>query len=224
MNSRRKFVLQSSLATFALVAAKPMDALARVMKFSGLQAEAPGQFVLVHTASLQTLRDAETIRYIRKQPVSLLIEASTEKGVNLGYDAALTHEQDYEILDRNGYRSGIVYIHNEAQAKDAELLAATLKADHRCQLVVVVSELGFQKTSSMNDQALAAGSRSIDIIICAHATDFPAQPRIVANSQRSEVIVQAPGASMFGRIEINFDEQGRKRQVHLQARIPVAAA
>lgn len=219
MSSRRKFVIQGTMASMALIAARPLKALAGPIDFTR-KICGPGPFVLVHTSTLSEWRHARELRFIREQRNALLVKTTAGSGADLPYDAVLPSDSAWEVHERAGNRIGVLYVLNPAELDTADERAAYLKDREGCNMVVAVSGLGFTRTNGSGDADLAAKSSQIDIVICAHPTDFPSKPRVVSNRNRAEVILQAPGENAFGRIEIQFDSEGRKREVRVQARVP----
>ncbi len=113
-------------------------------------------------------------------------------------------------LDLKGYvpekaRAGIEY---KNPVPIVNKLAKQLKLKERCDLVIVLSHLGYDGGTKErpSDLDLASESRYVDIIIGGHSHTFLEEPAIVKNSSGKGVIVNQTGALgvYVGRIDINF--------------------
>ncbi len=113
-------------------------------------------------------------------------------------------------LDLKGYvpekaRAGIEY---KNPVPIVNKLAKQLKLKERCDLVIVLSHLGYDGGTKErpSDLDLASESRYVDIIIGGHSHTFLEEPAIVKNSSGKGVIVNQTGALgvYAGRIDINF--------------------
>jgi 5'-nucleotidase len=113
-------------------------------------------------------------------------------------------------LDLKGYvpekaRAGIEY---KNPIPIVNKLAKRLKDKERCDLVIVLSHLGYDGGTKErpSDLDLASESRYVDIIIGGHSHTFLEEPAIVKNSSGKGVIVNQTGALgvYVGRIDINF--------------------
>ena len=96
-----------------------------------------------------------------------------------------------------------------------------LKKEKKCAVVVCLSMLGYKNKNTPDDITLAEKSNHLDIIIGGHAENFKAQPYIVLNSNQEEVIIHAAAGNVnaLGKIEIDFDWQGRKRNISFSDQI-----
>lgn len=97
---------------------------------------------------------------------------------------------------------------------EANKLAATLKNDYSCNLVVCISTLGYNTKNTNNDIALANSSTYIDVII--GADNLMITPAILKNKNKEEVVLNysAPKGLVLGKLQIEFDEEGNKKMVH----------
>lgn len=114
------------------------------------------------------------------------------------------------LLDLKGFvaensRIGIKY-HNPIPIVNE--LADMLKNKKGCDLVIVVSHLGydggtFEKPS---DKELAAYTSNVDIIIGGHSHTFMERPEVVTNKEGKGVIINQTGAAgvYLGRIDVSF--------------------
>jgi 5'-nucleotidase len=89
--------------------------------------------------------------------------------------------------------------------KTAEKRAAWLKRVKKCDLVICLSHLGHKMDEGMvDDLALAAGSRHIDVILGAHTHTFLRQPVKINNLDGHPVIINQVGKSgiYVGRLDL----------------------
>ena len=130
----------------------------------------------------------------------------------------------YTIIERGGRKIGIIgvmlelrgYVPESARAGITyknpvgivNKLAKTLRKRDKCDLIIVLSHLGYDNGSKENpsDLDLAAKTRNVDIIIGGHSHTFLEQPTIVRNLSGKGVIVNQTGALgvYVGRIDITF--------------------
>ncbi|MDZ4058430.1 MAG: metallophosphoesterase, partial [Bacteroidales bacterium] len=128
------------------------------------------------------------------------------------------------IIERGGKRVGIIgvmldlkgYVPESARAgvkyKNpigvVNKIAKRLKSKERCDLVIVLSHLGFDGGSleRPSDTILAQRSKNVDIIIGGHSHTFLEEPVIITNRSGKSVIVNQTGALgvYVGRIDITF--------------------
>ena len=98
--------------------------------------------------------------------------------------------------------------------KDANRIAAILKHDEKCDLVICLSHLGYKyDTAKVSDQVLAAGTSNIDLILGGHTHTFFKTPEIFKNSEGKQVLVNQVGwAGVYlGQIDFYFDHKKRKQ-------------
>jgi 5'-nucleotidase len=96
----------------------------------------------------------------------------------------------------------------------ANKIAAVLKHDERCDLVICLSHLGYKYSNKkISDVILAAESQDIDVILGGHTHTFLKEPETIANKQNQPVIVNQVGWAgiMLGRIDLYFDYRKRKQ-------------
>jgi len=80
-----------------------------------------------------------------------------------------------------------------------------LKIEKKCDLVIVLSHLGFSyKTEKISDKTLAAKSKNIDVILGGHTHTFLNKPITVENIEKKPVIINQCGWAglKLGRIDI----------------------
>lgn len=115
-------------------------------------------------------------------------------------------------LVASGFASTIQYTDpvNELSA-----IAAMLKKEKKCQLVVCLSHLGYKNEKAIDDLQLASQSSAIDVIIGGHSHTFMQAPQIVLNKQQQEVIINHAGfgGAVLGSIDIAFDDHGNKNMI-----------
>jgi 5'-nucleotidase len=101
-------------------------------------------------------------------------------------------------------QKGIIY-NNPVERANNE--AKALKLDHKCDLVICLSHIGLEYTSSkVSDRILAANSEHIDLIIGGHTHTFLEKPLIVMNKKGNPVTINQVGWAglRLGRIDYVF--------------------
>lgn len=231
MNTRRKFLISGSVITSALLASKPLSAIAQATDPLKKMLDHQNSLVLLHTANINEANQQNAIQQIaskrKKAYNSLLLNAgkdSTTSSSELNFDATATLDtelsllsSEYRIINKGGIKTGVI----TAKAGETDLvkkindLSAYLKKEKDCQVVVCLSQLGYKNKSGIDDMTLAERSANLDIIIGGHATNFPVRPTIAANSKREEVVIHSAASSKFsvGEIKIGLTEAGQKRTI-----------
>ena len=99
--------------------------------------------------------------------------------------------------------------------KELSSIAAMLKKEKKCNLVICLSHLGFKNKKATDDIVFAKQSKDIDVIIGGHSHTFMQSPCIVLNKQGQEVIINHAGYGgiALGNINISFDDDGYKNMV-----------
>lgn len=113
------------------------------------------------------------------------------------------------LIDINGYvsaksRANVVYKNPIAVVNK---LAKQLKKKEKCDLIVVLSHLGFEAESkSPSDKELAAASKNVDLIIGGHSHTFLESSVEIKNASGKRVIVTQAGAYgvYVGRFDLTF--------------------
>ncbi len=231
MNSRRKFLIQGSLATTAVLALKPFNAIARATSpFTWLSGN-NGKLVFLHTVNLNPTSDYKTIQYIKdiknQTGNAILLKAGEDEQFEAGqltYDVSVNGDYDlsvitgdYKIIKKGTIRTGII----NARPGDSDViqkinkLSACLKKEKNCSVVVCLSLLGYKNKNAPDDITLAKKSTDLDIIIAGHAKNFHMHPVIALNSNNGEVIIHSAAGDTtgFGKIEIDFDGRGQKMHI-----------
>ena len=231
MNNRRTFIFQSGIAAAAFLVSKPYKAFAGIS--TSLSSGSKGSnLVLLHTANLGDGMEYATaanqiISLEKKKANATLLHAGNtipQHFQQLSYDVSWNsdntfHAQstDFRIIYKNNIRIGVINIGSDSDNPVAEVntMAARLKKEENCALVVCLSQLGYKNKNSVDDITLAGESTDIDAIIGGHVHNFSKSPVIIRNKNRAEVIINhSTGNSMsFGKIEIDFDAAGRKRRI-----------
>lgn len=139
--------------------------------------------------------------------------------------------KSYKIIRKGNIRVGIIgaastyttegSISPTNPVKEANRLAAFLKKEEHCGLVICLSQLGYKNRKAIDDISLARQSKHIDMIIGGNSRTFMQQPMIVLNKNQEEVIINhaAHSGIVLGQIEIGFDAQNRKRTVAFSNRM-----
>jgi hypothetical protein len=228
MNTRRKFLFSGSMATAALLTAKPFTALANsISPVTGFRIN-NNSLVLAHTGNAMGSAGHETLQQIAKLKNShanliMLHAGKTTPAVKPVYDASLhsgesysVTENDYKIIYKGDIKTGVITADNKSvTAESINALAIYLKNEKNCQLVICLSQLGYRSKTGLHDLALAEASTHLDVIIGGHADNFCVRPVIAQNKNKAEVIINhaATNGLAFRKIEIGFDNQGKRTQV-----------
>lgn len=94
--------------------------------------------------------------------------------------------------------------------------AQHLKKEQKCDLVVLLSHLGYEyKKNIASDVNLATNSNNIDLILGGHTHSFLEKPRIVQNSRGSKVIINQVGWAglLLGRLDLYFTESKNEKRI-----------
>jgi 5'-nucleotidase len=139
----------------------------------------------------------------------------------------------YIIVNSGKFKVGITGVghqiadigYNDA-ISNANKMAAFLKKNANCDLVVCLSHLGYSQKGDLPDnQKLARQSEHIDVVISGHNHKLLQGPAIISNKNKEEVIVSqaAWDGLMLGKTIINFENGKEKfnlRAKHLIAGQP----
>lgn len=227
MKNRRHFLVQTTLATTAMIALKPLTSIGNTLsQFTGV-GRRHRTLAFVYTAS----SDREVIKYIQdiksNNTNTILLHAGEDtqgKTASLGYDASINVSNDlssiageYKIITKGNTRTGIITARPEENnvIQKVKALSTRLKKEKNCTIVVCLSQLGYQNKNNHDDITLAKESTDLDIIVGGHAQNFQKHPVVTLNRNNSEVIIHSASGntSDCGKIEIAFDGQGKKHQV-----------
>ena len=236
MKNRRYFLKQGSLATMAMLAVKPFNTIAGIVSpFTGFS-NSYNRLIFLHTANLNTSSDFKTIQFIKeiknRNANTILLnarQADQDDAGSLTYDASNSTAEisaitnDYKIITKGNIKTGFISAKpgdNDVIQKINEL-AVFLKKEKNCKLVICLSLLGYKNKNTPDDVSLANKSTHVDMIIGGHPENFKELPIIILNSNNAEVIIHtaAGDVTAFGKIEIDFDEHGRKKQVSFNPKL-----
>ncbi|MFT4095097.1 MAG: metallophosphatase [Niabella sp.] len=101
----------------------------------------------------------------------------------------------------------------------ANKIAALLKKELRCDLVICLSHLGYQyNDKKISDVVLAAQSRNIDLIIGGHTHTFLKEPITVRNLDGVPLTINQVGWAgiCLGQLDYFFEKRSRKRIMNYQ--------
>lgn len=228
MKSRRQFMKQGALVTTAMFAAKPFKAFSAVG--SSLSGGNYNHLVFLHTAENEIPLFGKTAGYINTiksgSPGTILIHSGKKDPGMYDFDISSAENQqrpEYEIVTKNGVNAGVIFI-EEGEANPVNKvnrLAAMLKKEKDCQMVVCISQLGYQHKFAMDDRKLAAGSQHLDLIIGGHPENFTAKTMVFHNRLKHEVVIQSSKGNErdCSKIEFSFDNTGAKKHVHVATRL-----
>lgn len=128
----------------------------------------------------------------------------------------------YIILKKGGTRVGVMGINIQPRGliaashykgmkfmdpvKTANEVAAKLREEYRCDVVICLSHLGYGA-----DRKLAESSRNIDIIIGGHSHTHMEEPAVLTNLDSKEVVVfQTNGRGVHvGRLDVELERTKR---------------
>lgn len=136
--------------------------------------------------------------------------------------------QEYKIFKKGGIKIGVFGLGIELNGlvpKDnfgntrysdplvkGQNFANILKHDHKCDLVICLSHLGYKYDSAkIDDIKLASGTDNIDIILGGHTHTFLSKPDVVKNKSGQKVVINQVGFAgiVLGRLDV-FLEKNRK--------------
>jgi len=124
----------------------------------------------------------------------------------------------YIVLKKDGMRIGIIGICVQPQGliavenykgmkfldpvKSANELAEQLRLQHKCDMVICLSHLGYQQ-----DLTLAESTRNIDLIIGGHSHTYMKEPEICENLDHKKVMIyQTNGRGIYvGKIDVELE-------------------
>jgi hypothetical protein len=225
MNSRRKFVKQGALATTALLALRPFESLAGV-NFLTASPGGTRHLVFLHTTESEARSACRYIANLRERGIPALALNTATRTADFQYDVQTSpelFEGEYVLIKKEGIRTGIIRVEADRQglADHISRLATYLKEVKDCQLVICISRLGYKNEFGTDDCQLAYEAQQLDLIIGAHPENRTRFTRTVFNRDRKEVILQSDTNEQLpcGKIEIAFDENGRKRHIHVATRL-----
>ena len=219
------------MATTALLATKPFDTFAKITSpLTGLKNNS-NSILFVHTGASSVSQTAGNVAALKNNYANvMLLHAGTaipKHLQQLKYDASLENTANaiasnaYKIVYKGDFKTGIISVDTAVANPIEEMngLAAYLKKEKNCNIVICISNLGYRNKSCIDDIQLAAASQHIDMIIGAHAENFSSLPAIALNKNNEEVIIDHAAAntantsSQVGKVVISFDSKGQKNNI-----------
>lgn len=225
MNNRRKFLLQSSMAAAAFVAAKPFNVLANYSSTFNEGRFQANSITFVHTTCNDFSIATKVKRITEKNSSVVLLHAgknSTTEMQHMNFDATHhslneEHINGYKIISKDNIKIGIIAINSNENdpSNKANDLAEMLKKDKKCHLVVCISQLGYKNKNKEGDMTLAEKSENIDIIVGKYNPNSPKQPVTAGNINKAEVVIQYLDdiEAALGKINVGFDQFGGKYSI-----------
>ena len=233
MNTRRKFLLSGSMASVALLTAKPFTTLANTLApVTGFSVNS-NKIVLLHTGNYNPGNQSlavQQISRIKKNTGNLVLlhagNAVRENAENIHFDSVLkpancasVSANNYKIIYKDKIKIGII---TAAAAEKNTVnktlaLAVYLKEEKNCDLVICLSKLGYKNKTAADDIQLAENSTALDIIIGGHPSNYTLHAVTAQNKNRHEVIIHSAADAGFalGNIEVGFDVAGNKNSIAL---------
>lgn len=161
--------------------------------------------------------------------------------INCNYDVSKTLLSDkvkpYKVFKKGGVKIGVLgvgidlnglvpeelwggIVYNDP-VSNANRIAAYLKEEEKCSLVICLSHLGYKyNDQKVSDVVLARSSKNIDLIIGGHTHTFLPEPVKEKNAEGKEVMINQVGWAgiNLGRIDYYF-EPITKQQTHASGSI-----
>ena len=131
----------------------------------------------------------------------------------------------YVIIKRNGLKIGLFGLSPQLEGlvdlskckgvtyldpiEVGNRVAAELKHDKKCDVVICVSHLGWLRPDEMGDQKLLASSKDIDLVLGGHSHSYFKALRYVNNADGKSVPVDQNGknAMYVGKLTLSFDKK-----------------
>ena len=131
----------------------------------------------------------------------------------------------YVIIKRNGLKIGLFGLSPQLEGlvdlskckgvtyldpvEVGNRVAAELKHDKKCDVVICVSHLGWLRPDEMGDQKLLASSKDIDLVLGGHSHSYFKELRYVNNADGKAVPVDQNGknAMYVGKLTLSFDKK-----------------
>ena len=131
----------------------------------------------------------------------------------------------YVIIKRNGLKIGLFGLSPQLEGlvdlskckgvtyldpvEVGNRVAAELKHDKKCDVVICVSHLGWLRPDEMGDQKLLASSKDIDLVLGGHSHSYFKDLRYVNNANGKAVPVDQNGknAMFVGKLTLSFDKK-----------------
>lgn len=131
----------------------------------------------------------------------------------------------YVIIKRNGLKIGLFGLSPQLEGlvdlskckgvtyldpiEVGNRVAAELKHDKKCDVVICVSHLGWLRPDEIGDQKLLASSKDIDLVLGGHSHSYFKALRYVNNADGKAVPVDQNGknAMYVGKLTLSFDKK-----------------
>ena len=131
----------------------------------------------------------------------------------------------YVIIKRNGLKIGLFGLSPQLEGlvdlskckgvtyldpvEVGNRVAAELKHDKKCDVVICVSHLGWLRPDEMGDQKLLTSSKDIDLVLGGHSHSYFKDLRYVNNANGKAVPVDQNGknAMYVGKLTLSFDKK-----------------
>ncbi len=131
----------------------------------------------------------------------------------------------YVIIKRNGLKIGLFGLSPQLEGlvdlskckgvtyldpvEVGNRVAAELKHDKKCDVVICVSHLGWLRPDEMGDQKVLASSKDIDLVLGGHSHSYFKALRYVNNANGKAVPVDQNGknAMYVGKLMLSFDKK-----------------
>ncbi len=131
----------------------------------------------------------------------------------------------YVIIKRNGLKIGLFGLSPQLEGlvdlskckgvtyldpiEVGNRVAAELKHDKKCDVVICVSHLGWLRPDEMGDQKVLASSKDIDLVLGGHSHSYFKALRYVNNANGKAVPVDQNGknAMYVGKLTLSFDKK-----------------
>jgi 5'-nucleotidase len=136
----------------------------------------------------------------------------------------------WHILEKGGIKIGIYGLGIELEGLVGKLnygntqyldplatalkMERLLKKDHKCDLVICLSHLGYSYANrKISDVSLAPQTKYTDLIIGGHSHTFLDKPTVLENAKGNQILVNQAGwaALAAGKIEFIFDRARRRK-------------
>jgi 5'-nucleotidase len=213
------------MATTALIAAKPFTTFANASaSVTGLKNNT-NSILFLHTSAAHSINNTQQIVALKEAHTNVMLlhagDNMPQQLQQIKYDVAKDANQllslnNYKIVYRGAYKTGIINIDdNFSSITELNALAAYLKKEKDCNLVICLSSLGYKNKNKIDDCSIAEQSENIDMIIGGHAENFSKNAMIVLNKKNEEVIIDhaAKTAMQVGQVEICFNRKGQKNNI-----------
>lgn len=153
---------------------------------------------------------------------------------NYDFSDTILHQstQPFKIFNKSGLKIGVfgvgVKLEGLVGAKNygntiyqdpiikAGEIAGTLKNEHKCDLIICLSHLGYKYSdNTVSDQTLALNNDHIDLIIGGHTHTFMPQPQDVKNRAGNITTINQVGYAgiNLGRVDYYFESYKGKQLI-----------